>query len=134
MYILKTINPINYSAIHPTKTATVYLAIVSQEVDYIGGKCAFLNKYYHIEDGRGKLIIGATDIIDKNTYDGLVEATINPADFSMKFDDLQRAACMGALAIISQKGTFGTVPSDWELIEVDASHVDYGIHSSPIYP
>lgn len=134
MYILKTINPINHSAIHPTQIATVYLSIISQEVDYIGGKCAFLNKYYHIENGVGKLIIGATDIIDKNTYDGLVEATINPADFSLKFDDLQRAACMGALAIIQQKGTFGTTPSDWEIIQVTEQDENYAVHASNIIP
>lgn len=134
MYILKTKKPISYSAAQPQATAIVYLSITSQEVNYIGGNCSFLNKYYRIEDGRGKLILGGVDQIPKAQYDGLVQATINPADYSLKFDDLQRAACMGALAIISQKGTFGTVPQDWELIEVNEGDENYEIHASNVIP
>lgn len=134
MYILKTKEPIKYNAAQPQATAVLYLSITSQEVNYIGGNCSFSNKYYRIENGVGKLVLGGIDQIPKAHYDGLVEATINPADYSLKFDDLQRAACMGALAIIAQNGTFGTTPQDWELIQVVEGDDDYAIHSSNIIP
>lgn len=132
MYILKTKQQISYDAIKPSETSIVYLRILSQDINYKAKTVRFPNQYYRLNGGVAKLVRAQEDIIPKVQYDGLVEATINPADFSLKLDDIQRAAYMGALAIIQQNATFGTSATDWEIVEISEGDEDYNIHTSNV--
>tara|TARA_R100000655_G_scaffold106224_1_gene155267 strand:+ start:469 stop:876 length:408 start_codon:yes stop_codon:yes gene_type:complete len=130
MKVLRSKEQLIYNAEKPNLKAYVYLRIASHNTNFLTGYHNIVNQYYRLDTGNIYLLRAENNVFTKDEFENL-RSTQLIGDLA-HLDSLEhtlhhQALYIGALGLIEVGGIYGTLPTDWEVVDVDQE-----IHSSSV--